>query len=58
MELTFNLIDIIDMVIDEVLGYEQLEQINHELYINRRSDKYEMLFNSDEFMNSLSKQLN
>lgn len=57
MKLTFNVIDILDLVIDEVLGREQLEQIHSELYDARRSDKYETLFNSDEFMNSLSSQL-
>lgn len=57
MNLHFNNQTIIDLVLDHVLGYEQLKTIVNEMYEHRRSDKYSELFESDEFMNELTSQL-
>lgn len=57
MNLHFNNQTIIDLVLDHVLGYDQLKTIVDEMYEHRRSDKYEELFASEEFMDELAAQI-
>lgn len=57
MQLTFNAIDIFDMVVDEVLGTEQLKEIAAQLYADKRGGELAHLWQSEEFMYSLNAQL-
>ena len=58
MKLTFNLEDIFDLVVDEILGPQQLEEIANELYKDRRGGPMVGLYMNEEFMASLQSQLN
>ncbi len=57
MKLTFNAIDIFDMVVDEVLSSPQLWEIYKQLMKDRRGGELAHLWESEEFMNSLITQL-
>jgi len=57
MKLTFNAIDIFDMVVDEVLAPSQLEEIATQLYADKRGGELAHLWQSEEFMYSLNFQL-
>lgn len=57
MKLTFNAIDIFDMVVDEVLGPQQLEEIANQMYLQRRGGELAHLWQSEEFTTSLASQL-
>lgn len=57
MKLTFNAIDIFDMVVDEVLAPAQLEEIANAMYLQRRGGELAHLWESEEFTKSLAAQL-
>jgi len=57
MKLTFNAIDIFDMVVDEVLAPAQLQEIADQLYKDRRGGELVDLWANSEFCLSLSVQL-
>ena len=57
MQLTFNSIDIFDMVVDEQLSKVQLKQIADQMYIQRRGGELSHLWESEEFIQSLAAQL-
>lgn len=57
MKLTFNAIDIFDMVVDEILGPDQLKEIAEQLYADKRGGELAHLWQSAEFMYSLNYQL-
>lgn len=57
MKLTFNAIDIFDMVVDEVLAPSQLEEIANAMYLQRRGGELAHLWQSEEFTKSLAAQL-
>jgi hypothetical protein len=57
MKLTFNSIDIFDMVVDEQLGPQQLEEIANAMYLQRRGGELSHLWESQEFTQSLAAQL-
>ena len=57
MKLTFNAIEIFDMVVDEILAKPQLKEIANQLYADRRGGELAHLWESDEFINSLNAQL-
>jgi len=57
MKLTFNAIDIFDMVVDEILAPAQLEEIANAMYIQRRGGELAHLWQSEEFTQSLAAQL-
>lgn len=57
MQLTFNSIDIFDMVVDEVLAAPQLKEIAQQLYKDKRGGELAHLWQSQEFMYSLNAQL-
>lgn len=58
MQITFNSADIFDLVIDEVLGPDQIKEIANQLYADKRGGELVDLWNSEEFLESLSNQLN
>jgi len=57
ISLEFKLVDIFDMVIDEVLGKDQLNQIALTLLSNKSDADANLLIDSAEFMKSLRDQL-
>lgn len=57
MELTFNAVDIFDMVVDEQLTKPHLQAIADRLYADKRGGLLAHLWSSEEFLNSLNKQL-
>ena len=57
MQLTFNAIDIFDMVVDEVLAPSQLKEVAQQLYKDKRGGELAHLWESEEFMYSLNAQL-
>jgi len=57
MKLTFNSIDIFDMVVDEVLADPQLWEIYNKLLADRRGGELAHLWESEEFITSLLTQL-
>jgi len=57
MKLTFNAIDIFDMVVDEILAPSQLEEIATQLYADKRGGELAHLWQSEEFIVSLEKQI-
>lgn len=57
MQLTFNSIDIFDMVVDEVLTKPQLQEIADQLYKDRRGGELVDLWANNEFCLSLAVQL-
>ena len=57
MQLTFNAIDIFDMVVDEQLSKTQLKQIADQMYLQRRGGELSHLWESEEFIQSLAAQL-
>lgn len=52
-----NVIDVFDYVVDEVLGFDELKQIQHQLYLDKDGGELADLWGNDEFMNSLEEQL-
>lgn len=57
MKLTFNAETILDLVLDEILGQEQLKEIANQLYADRRGGELADLWASDEFIHSLQEQI-
>lgn len=57
ISLDFKLVDIFDMVIDEVLGTDQLNQIALTLLNNKSDSDVNLLIDNAEFMQSLRDQL-
>lgn len=57
ISLEFKLVDIFDMVVDEVLGTDQLNQIALTLLNNKSDADANLLIDNAEFMQSLRDQL-
>lgn len=57
ISLEFKLVDIFDMVVDEVLGKDQLNQLVITLLNNKSDVAANLLIDSAEFMQSLRDQL-
>lgn len=57
ISLDFKLVDIFDMVVDEVLGKDQLNQIALTLLNNKSDAHANLLIDNAEFMQSLRDQL-
>ena len=58
MELTFNAVDIFDMVVDGILSQPHLKAIADRLYADKRGGLLAHLWESEEFLTSLNEQLN
>ena len=57
MEIKFNAATIVDMVLDNQFTRDQLQEIAHQLYLDKDGGELAHLYDNDEFMDSLEEQL-
>jgi hypothetical protein len=50
-------IDVFDLVTDWALNYDQLKQVQHQMYLDKDGGELADLWANDEFMDSLEEQL-